>query len=142
MEHNKGGASEHHPDIPQNEIRISAKSGVGRYVRYVYNLMEKDEKRYDEVNLKAAGRAMEKVVPLVEILKRRIKGLHQLNKITSSTEKRDDGFDRTIITLEIKLSKNKPTDDGIGYQEPIPEDQVEEYKEHIPRDDFAEEGHK
>ena len=43
--------------------------------------MEKDEKTYEEIILKAAGRAMEKVVPLLKILKRRIKGLHQLNKL-------------------------------------------------------------
>jgi len=127
------------PDIPQNEIRISAKAGVGRYVRYVYNLMEKDEKTFDEVTLKAAGRAMERIVPLVEILKRRIKGLHQLNKITSTTETREDGSPRVIVTFEIKLSKNKLSDDGIGYQKPIPEDQVEEYKEIMPRDDEHEE---
>lgn len=127
------------PSIPQNEIRISAKAGVGRYVRYVYNLMEKDEKKYEEVTIKAAGRAIEKAVPLVELLKRRIVGLHQLNKITSTTEKRHDGSDRVIVTLEIILSKNKLEDDGIGYQEPIPEDQVEEYKETMPRDENAEE---
>jgi len=128
-----------HPDIPQNEIRISAKAGVGRYVRYVYNLMEKDEKTYEEIILKAAGRAMEKVVPLVEILKRRIKGLHQLNKITSTTETRNDGSERTIVTLEIRLSKNKLSDDGVGYQEPIPESEVEEYKEVMPKLDDEEE---
>ena len=135
MESTKKGDEHDHPDIPQNEIRISAKSGVGRYVRYVYNLMEKDEKKFDEVTLKAAGKAMDKVVPLVELLKRRIKGLHQLNKITSAMEKREDGFERLIVTLEIKLSKNKLTDDGVGYQKPIPESEVEEYKEHLPRDD-------
>ena len=130
------------PDIPQNEIRISAKAGVGRYVRYVYNLMEKDEKTFDEVVLKAAGRAIEKLVPLVELLKRRIKGLHQLNKITSSSEERHDGSYRDIITFEIILSKKELTDDGIGYQKPIPESEVEEYKEFVPRDDDEEGGYR
>lgn len=119
-----------HPDIPDNEIRISAKSGIGRYVKYIYKLMQEEDKKF--CVLKAAGRAMEKVVPLVEVLKRRIKGLHQHNKITSSTEKREDGSERVILTLEITISKEKLTDDGIGYQKPIPESEVEEFKEIVP----------
>lgn len=122
----KEGTS-NHPDIPDNEIRISARSGIGRYVKYIYKLMEEEDKK--TCVLKAAGRAIEKLVPLVEILKRRIKGLHQLNKIKSSTEKRDDGSERVILTLEITISKETLTDDGIGYQKPIPEDEVEEFKE-------------
>jgi len=88
---------------------------------------------------KAAGRAMEKVVPLLKILKRRIKGLHQLNKITSTTETRNDGSKRTIVTFEIRFSKNKLSDDEVGYQEPIAESKVEEYKEVMPKLDDEEE---
>ncbi|CAI2383372.1 unnamed protein product [Moneuplotes crassus] len=91
--------------------------------------MENSENPYDIVTLKAAGRAMENLVPLVEILKRRIKGLHQLNSINPITEQKPDGSERQYLIFKVILSKEKLEDDGIGYQEPIPEDQVKEYWE-------------
>ena len=117
---------------PKNEVRVTMKTRVASYLRYVYHTLEKDEEKHQNVVLKAAGRAIARLVPLVELIKRRIVGLHQENKISSVNvvdEIRGEKHERRIVMLEIVLSK-VPLDKATpGYQQPLPEDEVEKYQE-------------
>jgi len=118
---------------PKNEVRVTMKTRVASYLRYVYHTLEKDEDHYQKVVLKAAGRAISRLVPLVELIKRRISGLHQDSKLSSVTvtdeTRTGDKIERRIVMLEITLSKDPLDAKSSGYQEPIDASEVEEYKE-------------
>lgn len=78
--------------------------------------------------------AVESAVKLAELIKHRIKGLHQQNKISHITivdeyEPLEEGLDhlrftRIVTMLEIVLSKNPINIHDVGYQEPIDESEV------------------
>lgn len=118
---------------PKNEVRVTMKTRVASYLRYVYHTLEKDEDHYDSVVLKAAGRAIARLVPLVELIKRRISGLYQDSQISSLmvTDKTKSGEDieRRIVMLEVTLSKEPLDKSSTGYQDPLPSSEVEEYQE-------------
>ena len=81
--------------------------------------------------------AAESAVKLGELIKHRVKGLHQINKITYNTiydeyEPLEEGLDhlkftRTVSMIEIKLSKEPLDANDIGYQALIYESEVLEY---------------
>lgn len=118
---------------PKNEVRVKMNTRVASYLRYVYHTLEKDEEHYQSVVLKAAGRAISRLVPLVELIKRRIKGLHQDSKISNltvtDTDRNGENIERRIVMLEITLSKEPLDKESKGYQDPIDQTLVEEYKE-------------
>ena len=82
---------------------------------------------------------MENALKIAEMLKQRIKSLHQINKVTNITideeyEPLEEVIDRLKLTrivsmLEIKLSFTPLDKNDLGNQSPIPEDEVEEYSE-------------
>lgn len=69
-----------------------------------------------------------------EILKRRVPGIHQITETSSITivdvwEPKEDGLDtletqRRVSVINITLSKEPLDTHHIGYQPPLPEDQV------------------
>mmetsp|Transcript_12224 Transcript_12224/g.13953 ORF Transcript_12224/g.13953 Transcript_12224/m.13953 type:complete len:172 (+) Transcript_12224:21-536(+) len=122
---------DHPAAIGKNEVRVTTKTRIASYLRYVYHTLEKDDEHFQTVVLKAAGRAIARLVPLVELIKRRIVGLHQDSKISSTMvmDKTRSGEDveRKIVTLEIILSKEPLDKTAYGYQQPLPETEVEEY---------------
>ena len=126
MEDNKEGP-------PKNEVRVKMNTRVASYLRYVYHTLEKDEDHYQFVILKAAGRAIARLVPLVELIKRRIRGLYQDSKISTIhvNDKTNSGetVERRIVMLEITLSKEPLDKNSTGYQDPIDQKNVEDYKE-------------
>lgn len=73
--------------------------------------------------------AVESAVKLAELVKHRIAGLHQLNKISHTTildeyEPLEEGLDhlkftKSVTVLEIKLSKTGLDTRDVGYQPPI-----------------------
>ena len=78
---------------------------------------------------------MQSVINLTELVKHRIKNLHQINKIYPITiideyEPLYEGLDnlkfiREATCLQITLTKSESIDkNDIGYQEPIPEQYV------------------
>lgn len=129
----------HNQDIPENELRVSKHPGLGKYLRRAYGLLVSDEHTYDEVVIRGAGAAISNVVPLAELIRRKVKGLHQLTEITTVhvleySKKTEQDEERTIVMLKITLS-TKP--DGefkekIGYQAPVPESEVEEFTMDAP----------
>ena len=79
---------------------------------------------------------------MAELVKRRVKGLHQQNDIEVSTlvdeyEPIEEGldqlkFERQVTMVVIRLTKNPINKGHYGYQEPIPESEVVEYEERQP----------
>jgi len=68
------------PDsLPNNEIRVRRDVRVGRYLKRAYELFNAPENPETSVVIKGVSNAMESVVKLSELVKRRVKGLYQLN---------------------------------------------------------------
>jgi len=121
---------------PENEIRIRAVPRIGRYISYAASLLL--EKKLDTVLIKASGNAAKSACQIAEILRHRIKGLHQVSALKTITvvdeyEPREEGLDRVSVerklaVLEITLSlKSDVLDSNApGYQAPLPADQVQE----------------
>lgn len=118
--------------INENEIRITSQGRMRSYITYAMTLLQ--EKGSDEIVFKAMGRAINKTVTIVELIKRRIVGLHQITAIqstdiTDTWEPLEEGLQtlettRKVSMVTITLSKKELDKTNIGYQPPIPADQV------------------
>ncbi|XP_047077015.1 ribonuclease P protein subunit p25-like protein, partial [Lolium rigidum] len=118
--------------IAANEIRITAQGRTRNYITYALALLQ--ENGPDEIVIKAMGRAINKTVDIVELLKRRIAGLHQNTSIesigiTDTWEPLEEGLvpletTRRVSLISITLSKKELDTSSPGYQPPIPDDQV------------------
>ena len=97
----------------------------------------------DSIILRAAGIAISYVVPLAELIRRRIVGLHQNTEITTIDtvevrKPREGGEEREfrnhMVMLKVTLTKVADQDfkDSAGYQAPLPEDEVEEFTTEAP----------
>eukprot|EP00026_Physarum_polycephalum_P009305 Phypoly_transcript_09423.p1 GENE.Phypoly_transcript_09423~~Phypoly_transcript_09423.p1 ORF type:complete len:328 (+),score=51.45 Phypoly_transcript_09423:194-1177(+) len=122
-------------DIRENEVRITTQGKMRNYISYATNLLsEQGEKQASEIILKAMGRAINKTVTIAEIIKRRIQGLHQITQIDSTDitdvwEPLEQGLDRVVTTrhvssIQIILSTKQLDTNHVGYQPPLPADQV------------------
>ncbi|KAL2895304.1 Ribonuclease P protein subunit p25-like protein [Bienertia sinuspersici] len=118
--------------IDENEIRITSQGRMRSYITYAMTLLQ--EKGSDEIVFKAMGRAINKTVTIVELIKRRIVGLHQITSIgstdiTDTWEPIEEGLlpietKRHVSMITITLSKKEMNTSAIGYQPPLPADQV------------------
>ncbi|KAL2512827.1 Alba DNA/RNA-binding protein [Abeliophyllum distichum] len=118
--------------IDENEIRITSQGRMRSYITYSMSLLQ--EKGSDEIVFKAMGRAINKTVTIVELIKRRIVGLHQITSIqstdiTDTWEPLEEGLQilettRKVSMITIKLSKKELDTANVGYQLPLPADQV------------------
>ncbi|CAI9755818.1 unnamed protein product [Fraxinus pennsylvanica] len=118
--------------IDENEIRITSQGRMRSYITYAMSLLQ--EKGSDDIVFKAMGRAINKTVTIVELIKRRIIGLHQISSIqstdiTDTWEPLEEGLQtlettRKVSMITIKLSKKELDIKNIGYQLPLPADQV------------------
>ncbi|PHT28158.1 hypothetical protein CQW23_32239 [Capsicum baccatum] len=118
--------------IDANEIRITSQGRMRSYITYAMTLLQ--EKESDEIVFKAMGRAINKTVTIVELIKRRIVGLHQVTSITSTDitdtwEPLEEGLlpletTRHVSMITISLSKKELDKNAVGYQPPLPADQV------------------
>jgi hypothetical protein len=127
--------------LPNNEIRVKRKVGIGRYLKRAYDLLTDKENANPTIIIKGVSNAVESAVKLAELIKHRVKGLHQLNKISNITiddeyEPLEEGLDhlkftRIVTMLEIKLSLIAPDKKDLGYQPPIDESEVQEYSERV-----------
>ncbi|KAI3464788.1 hypothetical protein Pfo_021451 [Paulownia fortunei] len=118
--------------IDENEIRITSQGRMRSYITYAMSLLQ--EKGSDDIVFKAMGRAINKTVTIVELIKRRIVGLHQITAIqstdiTDTWEPLEEGLQtlettRKVSMVTITLSKKELEKTNIGYQPPIPADQV------------------
>lgn len=123
--------------LPENEIRVKRNARIGRYLSRANDLLTGKIAGDNSVVIKGIANAMENAVKLAELIKHRVKNVHQVNKISNITivdifEPLEEGLDtltfqRQAAMLTIFLS-TKPLDNkDIGYQEPIPESDVVEF---------------
>ncbi|XAR48650.1 hypothetical protein NMG60_11031538 [Bertholletia excelsa] len=122
------------PETPinENEIRITTQGRMRNYITYATTLLQ--EKGSSEIVLKAMGRAINKTVMIAELIKRRIASLFQNTSIGSTDitdmwEPLEEGLlpletTRHVSVITITLSKKELDTSSIGYQPPIPADQV------------------
>ena len=69
-----------HPFInPYNEIKISENTDVHETIDFIMNLLT--NKNYETVIISGLNKSIKKVVLIVEIIKIKIPGLHQINEI-------------------------------------------------------------
>ena len=126
--------------LPANEIRVRRGVGIGRYLKRAWELLNSGVDSDDTVVIKGVSNAVQSAVNLAELIKHRVKGLHQINKISNITivdeyEPLYEGLDhlkfsRVVTMLQITLTKSENVDKSdIGYQAPIPESEVQEYNE-------------
>ncbi|KAK9026204.1 hypothetical protein V6N11_039049 [Hibiscus sabdariffa] len=118
--------------IDENEIRITSQGRMRSYITYAMTLLQ--EKGSNQIVFKAMGRAINKTVTIVELIKRRIVGLHQITSIgsmdiTDMWEPLEEGLlpletTRHVSMITITLSKKELDTSSVGYQPPIPADQV------------------
>ena len=116
----------------ENVMRITNTGRMRSYISYATNLLEL--KGLPTVVLEGMGRAINKTVTVVEILKRRVRGLHQITEISSVDiidcwEPLEEGLHRletkrSVSMVTITLSKTPLDTSSPGYQEPLPDDQV------------------
>ncbi|CAK9178391.1 unnamed protein product [Ilex paraguariensis] len=118
--------------IEANEIRITSQGRMRSYITYAMSLLQ--EKGSTEIVFKAMGRAINKTVTIVELIKRRIIGLHQITSIQSTDitdmwEPLEEGLlpletTRHVSMITITLSKKELDTSSVGYQPPLPADMV------------------
>ena len=69
-----------HPFInPENEIKISENTDVHETINFIMNLFT--NKNYETIIISGLNKAIKKVVLIVEIIKIKIPGLHQINEM-------------------------------------------------------------
>lgn len=66
----------------ENEIRVTSKGLIKKYLGYALRVLTKTDLR--SLEIRATGNAIVKALILVELVKRRVGDLHQINKITST----------------------------------------------------------
>jgi len=122
--------------VVENEIRIQSQGRVTQYVSYCLRLLTKNEKgqSFDTITLKGMGKAATICVAVAEIVKRRVYGLHSIISLNSTQmldiyEPLEKGLSRVEVPrylnlVEIILSKKVLDQTNVGYQAPIPKEQV------------------
>ncbi|XP_076925704.1 uncharacterized protein LOC143587008 isoform X2 [Bidens hawaiensis] len=118
--------------IDANEIRITSQGRMRNYITYGIGLLQ--EKGSSEIVFKAMGRAISKTVTIVELIKRRVVGLHQITTIgstdiTDTWEPLEEGLlpietTRHVSMITVTLSTKELNTSSVGYQPPLPADQV------------------
>ena len=118
-------------NLNQFEIRVKSNKETKYYVGYGLFMLQKQDS--DCIIIKATGNAIPKAINIVEILKRRVEGLHQINrikyvKVQDTYEPIEEGLDVVVVDrylslIEMTLTKeiSHKTKMEPGYQEPLPE---------------------
>jgi len=73
--------------LPLNEIRVRRNVGIGRYLKRAWELLNQTsgEAENDTIIIKGVSNAVQSAVNLAELIKHRVKGLHQINKLSNIT---------------------------------------------------------
>ena len=113
---------------PANDIRVGFNSSINGIVNYCQKLLKENNLR--ELKFSAVGGLIGTLVTAVEVLKTLEPGLHQINRFaTISYQSVEEGkksevqSQRLFPKLEVKLTLDKPSKTGEGYQEPLNEDE-------------------
>lgn len=133
-------------DIQKNEIRVTSQGPTRKYISYAVALLdpslatqaenEENEaenqappEQYDQIVLKALGKAISKTVTIAEVVKRRVPNLHQITDIESAEisyqyQPLEEGLEpvtkqRNVSSITITLSTTPLDTNHPGYQAPI-----------------------
>ena len=120
---------------PENEIRVSDRTNVLHGVERV----EEAFKKFDNVTLSGINNGISKVLLITEIVKLKIKDLHQYNLIETikrevheeNKEEESDEHPRFLTRFKVELYKkklDKPPKDSF-YEAPYTEEQITKIKE-------------
>ena len=106
-----------------NEIRVTAKGQIKKYLGYALSAFNKRE--MESIEIRGTGNAIVKALILIELVKRRVGDLHQINNITSTEivdefEPIVEGLEkieqrRRVTCLNCVLSKTPIDAEHIGY---------------------------
>jgi len=124
---------------PENEIRVGGRTNVIRFVDRV----EEAFKKFDNVTLSGINAGISNVLLITEIVKLKIKDLHQYNFIeTVTTEIKEENKEeeqagdhpRYLTRFKVELHKNKleTPPKGSFYEAPYTEEQITKIKEVKP----------
>ena len=104
---------------------------MSSYLGYAFRILNKSEHR--SLTIRATGNAITKALILIELVKRRIGDLHQLNTIHSMViedefKPKEEGMQnvkqvRRVTALDCVLSKDELDSTQVGYQEPVPREE-------------------
>ena len=136
MEKKENNKEVKHPFInPENEIKISENTDVHETIDFVMNLFT--NKNYKTIIISGLNKAIKKVVLIVEIIKIKIPGLHQINEMNclyklnynainnnniNDNENNILNNEKIIPRLSIKLTFKEPSKEekeNLGYQKPL-----------------------
>eukprot|EP01064_Diplonema_japonicum_P028312 TRINITY_DN4316_c0_g1_i14.p1 TRINITY_DN4316_c0_g1~~TRINITY_DN4316_c0_g1_i14.p1 ORF type:complete len:223 (+),score=60.66 TRINITY_DN4316_c0_g1_i14:63-731(+) len=142
-------------DAPKNDLMVGPNKNPAPYIKralILFNGDGKDEEaeKYETITIMGRGKTVGQVVQIAEIVKRRVKGLHQITRMENTTVKdhykpkpsieeelEDLYFTRVVGGLHITLSLKELDTKDAGYQPPLPEsevtDQEEDFKTRAPR---------
>ena len=115
---------------PPEEIRISLKkSRISSYLLYGATQLIKEKRPY--VIIKATGNAISRACIVAEVLKHRINGLHQINKLSSIKVIDQGNVQRFLTLIDIKLTLHPDEEEkkDVGYQGVLPNTEVNEWAE-------------
>jgi len=114
----------------ENEIRVQAKGQIKNYLGYAFRILNKTDHR--SLKISATGNAIVKALILIELVKRRVGDLHQINHIASDVIKSVEETKiedmpqvenkRRVTKMETTLSKDPLDEKDVGYQPPQPKD--------------------
>ena len=112
----------------ENEIHVAAKGHIKNYLGYAFRILNKTN--HQQLKIRATGNAIVKANILIELVKRRVGDLHQLNSIysmviSSHEEKLGEKIEtkRRVTAMDTLLSKSPLDTNDPGYQEPTPKDE-------------------
>lgn len=112
----------------ENEIHVAAKGHIKNYLGYAFRILNKTN--HQQLKIRATGNAIVKANILIELVKRRVGDLHQLNSIysmviSSAEEKLGEKIEtkRRVTAMDTLLSKTALDPKDPGYQEPAPKDE-------------------
>lgn len=134
VEEKVAAAKENAETTAENEIRVAVAGKVSSYLGYAFRILNKSEHR--SLTIRATGNAIVKALILIELVKRRIGDLHQLNTIHSMVIEDEfktkgaeaEGIEnvkqvRRVTALDCVLSKDELDQTIVGYQEPVPREE-------------------
>ena len=112
-----------------NEIRVQAKGQIKNYLGYAFRILNKSD--YRSLKISATGNAIVKALILIELVKRRVGNLYQINHIDSDVIKSEEQVEnmpkvetkRRVTKMDTTLSKDPLDENDVGYQPPMPKDQ-------------------
>lgn len=138
-------------ETKENEIKVAGNGQVPKYLSYALRILKHSDK-YNSITIRASGNAIVKAMQIVELIKRKIGNLHQINKI--QTMMIVDTFEPTVEGLKVQeqqrrvtafdciLSKEPLDTSDPGYQPPKPPEEPTQSKPQVQKKNAGNQGKK